>query len=254
MAAEILPAEDFRESPRAVAKQRAEPGGNNDFKKLVRRAFRYSKASEGVRIVSGDKVFSGRHADGRIDMPKLYVALAHHPVVNKNGAEIASALTNLDLHDISRSARTYGISAFYVTTPLEDQKQLAKRIVAHWTTGYGAAANPLRRDALELIRIKTSLGEAAEEIKFLEGEYPKQVVTCARRFDTGIDYRTLQGLLAAGRPYLLVFGTAWGLTDRLLREADYILNPIVGRTDYNHLSVRSAVAITLDRLLGRDIC
>jgi hypothetical protein len=185
-------------------------------------------------------------------MPKLYVALAHYPVVNKHGAVIASALTNLDLHDIARSARTYGVEGFYVTTPLADQRRLAQRIVEHWVSGHGAAANPMRRHALELIRVKTTLEEAAEDIRKREGEFPKKVVTCARRFDSGIDYRTLRKMLCGSRPYLLVFGTAWGLAERLLRDANYILNPIVGRTDYNHLSVRSAAAIILDRLLGPD--
>ena len=59
-------------------------------------------------------------------MPKLYVALIHYPVVNKNGETIASALTNLDLHDISRAAKTYGLEAFCVVTPLEDQKDLVE--------------------------------------------------------------------------------------------------------------------------------
>ena len=66
-------------------------------------------------------------------MPSLYVALTHYPVVNKHGNVIASALTNLDLHDISRAAKTYGVKKFFVVTPLEDQKELAKRIIAHWT-------------------------------------------------------------------------------------------------------------------------
>jgi len=33
---------------------------------------------------------------------------------------------------------------------------------------------------------------------------------------------------------------------------DMLLEPIEGYTDYNHLSVRSAAAIILDRLLGKN--
>ena len=58
-------------------------------------------------------------------MPNLYLALTHYPVVNKRGEIIASALTNLDLHDIARVARTYGVKGYYVITPLEDQRELA---------------------------------------------------------------------------------------------------------------------------------
>ena len=54
----------------------------------------------------------------------------------------------------------------------------------------------------------------------------------------------------ADEPYLLVFGTGWGLTDELLAEADWVLRPVYGVDDYNHLSVRSAVSIILDRLFG----
>jgi hypothetical protein len=35
-----------------------------------------------------------------------------------------------------------------------------------------------------------------------------------------------------------------------MAHADYILDPLAGAGTYNHLSVRSAVAIILDRLLG----
>jgi hypothetical protein len=51
-------------------------------------------------------------------------------------------------------------------------------------------------------------------------------------------------------PHLLVFGTAWGLAEAFISEADYILEPITGSPDYNHLSVRTAAGIILDRLLG----
>jgi hypothetical protein len=50
------------------------------------------------------------------------------------------------------------------------------------------------------------------------------------------------------RAFLLLFGTAWGLDPTVIDTADYTLEPIRGRTDYNHLSVRSAVAIVVDRL------
>jgi hypothetical protein len=52
-------------------------------------------------------------------------------------------------------------------------------------------------------------------------------------------------------PVLLLFGTGWGLTEEVLAAADRRLEPIQGAGDFNHLSVRAACAITLDRLLGR---
>jgi hypothetical protein len=183
-------------------------------------------------------------------MPNIYVALLHYPVVNKNGDIIASAVTNLDLHDISRAAKTYDVKRFYVVTPLTDQIALAKRIIGHWTTGAGAAYNPARRRALELICIKESLDEVAGHIYGLESTHPETVATCARKHETAISCAKLRSLIKDERPYLLVFGTAWGLAEETINHADHILEPVAGDTAYNHLSVRSAAAIILDRLLG----
>lgn len=57
-------------------------------------------------------------------------------------------------------------------------------------------------------------------------------------------------LEASDEPHLLVFGTGWGLTPEITERADVIPEPICGPTDYNHLSVRSAAAVILDRLRG----
>jgi len=185
-------------------------------------------------------------------MPNLYVALTHYPVVNKRGETIASALTNLDLHDISRASKTYGVKTFYVVTPLLDQKLLAQKIIAHWVEGAGAAYNPARRSAVELIKVRDSISEVAEDIKYIEKDYPKTVTTCARRYPASIGYQEFRGVLKNGMPHLLIFGTAWGLTESFIAEADFVLEPISGTTEYNHLSVRSAAAIILDRLLAPE--
>jgi hypothetical protein len=50
---------------------------------------------------------------------------------------------------------------------------------------------------------------------------------------------------------LILFGTGWGLDDRQIPGASQVLAPIRGAPTWNHLSVRSAVAIVLDRLFGR---
>ncbi len=183
-------------------------------------------------------------------MPKLYVALIHYPVVDKNGEIIASAVTNLDLHDISRVAKTYGLRSFYVVTPLEDQKDLVLRIISHWTNGIGATYNPKRRRALELIRVKDSFSEVLDQIADTENDYPITIATCARKYPTNVSHEKFRAMLNNGKPYILILGTAWGLAEEFISKADYVLEPIAGATDYNHLSVRSAAAIILDRLLG----
>lgn len=185
-------------------------------------------------------------------VPNLHLALVHHPVVNKSGDVIAAAVTNLDLHDIARAARTYAVGPLYVVTPLNDQRQLVERLIDHWTRGAGAAYNPKRRQALELIRITETLEGVIEDIRNgTAGTPPKTIVTSARNSRSTISYGRLRRMMQDDRPYLLIFGTAWGLAQSVISGADYMLEPVMGNKDYNHLSVRSAAAIILDRLVGR---
>ena len=171
---------------------------------------------------------------------------------NINGEVIASAVTNLDLHDISRAAKTYGTGTFYVVTPLEDQRRLVEQIVSHWTEGLGAKYNPDRCEALRLIKVAVSLDDVRDDIARNGECAPATVVTDARPHARNISYDALAEMIKGEHPYLLIFGTAWGLTQEFIEKADYVLAPIIGRSGYNHLSVRSAAAIVLDRLLGKD--
>jgi hypothetical protein len=180
------------------------------------------------------------------------VALIHHPVINKQGDCIASAVTNLDLHDIARVVKTYGGKKFYVTTPLTDQQTLVERIVSHWTSGVGGERHPKRKQALELIQVSDSLELVREDIGRLEGVFPKTVVTSAKHRSGSLSFHELRTILEENAPILLVFGTAWGLSEEIMKQADYTLVPIIGQSDYNHLSVRCAAAIVLDRLLGSN--
>lgn len=182
----------------------------------------------------------------------LYVALTHYPVLNKNGDIITSAVTNLDLHDISRAAKTYGVRSFYVVTPLVDQQALIDKIVSHWVTGIGARYNPKRREALDLISVKNSLDEVIDHICKNGGDFPKTVVTSAVHSPRNISFSKFREMMKDGNLYLLIFGTGWGLSEEFITMADYALGPIMGNTDYNHLSVRSATAIILDRLFGKN--
>jgi hypothetical protein len=181
----------------------------------------------------------------------LHVALIHYPVVNKNGETVASAVTNLDLHDIARAARTFGARALYVITPLDDQRELVEKIVRHWTKGPGGVHNPKRREALELIRVTASLEETQSHITKKYGRPPVIVATCARRYPKSVAFTALVERLQTGTPHLLLFGTAWGLAPELITASDILLEPIGDHEGYNHLSVRCAAAIVLDRLMMR---
>jgi hypothetical protein len=181
----------------------------------------------------------------------LAIALLHHPVYNKHREVVTTALTNLDLHDIARSSRTYGLERFYIVNPSEDQRRLAERIAGHWRTGWGADYNPDRRDAVAIVRICSSLEEAAVDFQCGFCKPVRTVVTGATARDGSISFTDARQRLAdPDQPYLLLLGTGWGLSDDCFAAADHILAPISGTTAYNHLSVRSAAAIMLDRLRG----
>lgn len=179
------------------------------------------------------------------------IALVHHPVVNKIGEVIGSAVTNLDLHDIARVARTYGIGQYYITTPYEDQQNLVREILDHWQTGHGSTYNPARKEALSIVEIKESLENVIDELEEKHGCKPLLVATTAKVSEKTISYTKLQEKIEHKKPVLLLFGTAHGLSPEIMNRVDSVLPPIEGGTDYNHLPVRAAAAIIIDRLLGQ---
>jgi len=182
----------------------------------------------------------------------LSIALVHYPVYDKNGDLVATAVTNLDIHDIARSARTYGVARYYIVTPVVEQQKLVEKIRLHWLEGWGASYNPKRKAALEMIQTESSLALAVADIEKRTGKRPKTVVTGASGRANSISFTELSALLEEpGQPYLLLLGTGWGLSKEVFDQSDYVLEPISGGGDYNHLSVRSAAAIMLDRLFGR---
>jgi tRNA (guanine37-N1)-methyltransferase len=186
---------------------------------------------------------------------KAYIALVHYPVYNNRLTVITTAFTNLDVHDISRAGKTYGIEKFYLVQPNPEQQRLAERVLRHWTEGEGPALNKSRAEAMEFVEISDSLGDAVSDIEKIEGRKPVIVVTDARPRNNMIGYGELRDLMAGedSGPFLLVFGTGWGLSEEIMQGADYTLKPVSGYTGYNHLSVRSAAAIILDRLFSCTI-
>lgn len=183
---------------------------------------------------------------------RLYIGLIHYPVYNKNRQKIASAITTFDLHDLSRLARTYDVKRLFVINPLVDQQRLAERVLRHWAIGYGATYNRYRKEAIELISVAPTLEDSVREIIEIEQEPPLLIATDASRQAEGsLTYREAASIIHSEKVVFLLFGTAWGLDADLMRKADHILDPVEGVTDYNHLSVRTAAAIILDRLAGR---
>jgi tRNA (guanine37-N1)-methyltransferase len=182
----------------------------------------------------------------------VFLALLHYPVYDKNKQIVTTALTNMDIHDIARSSRTYGIRAFYVVTPVKALQKLALKIIDHWEHGYGSQYNTTRKEALSLARIRDGLDDVLIDIERETGEKPQIIVTSARPGAGRSSFVAVKDMLKEkARPFLILLGTGWGLTETVFDQADYVLEPVEGTTEYNHLSVRSAAAIILDRLLGR---
>jgi hypothetical protein len=182
---------------------------------------------------------------------KIYAALIHYPVIDKHGELVSTSVTNLDIHDISRSARTYGLDGYFIITPIEAQHWLVNTILKHWNTGWGSTYNENRKDALAVTRCLSDIGQLAEEVFTECGARPVMVVTSARKYPNTVTFAQLREQLEQeGPPVVVLFGTGWGLHPEIVAEADLILEPIMGRGDFNHLSVRAAAAIIFDRLLG----
>lgn len=181
----------------------------------------------------------------------LAIALVHYPVYNKHHEVVTSALTNLDQHDIARSSKTFGLDRFYIVTPSEEQRKLAERISGHWQQGWGANYNPDRRQALDIVRVTPTIASAVEEFQKSFNKPVKIAITGAARRSGSTALTVFRKLLKeTDQPYMLLLGTGWGLTEECFAASDLILEPIAGNGIYNHLSVRSAAAIMLDRLRG----
>lgn len=183
----------------------------------------------------------------------IYLGLVHSPVYNKNGEVVCTSVTNFDIHDISRTCRTYDVNQYHIIVSVEAQKHLTERIIGYWQDGMGAEYNRDREEAFGRTRVYSSIEKSIEEIEKREGKKPLIITTSAKIFSNSIEYKELsEKIMNDENPYLILFGTGWGLTDEVMEMSDYILKPIRGASDYNHLSVRSAVSIILDRLLGEN--
>jgi len=181
----------------------------------------------------------------------LSVALLHDKMVDKQGKLVTTSITLIDIHDIARSSRTFGATNLFISHPSPHLRSLAKTLKSHWDEGFGATYNPNRKEALEAVEVVEDLDEAMSRIDERTGRLPKLVATSAKPGGARISFKEMRALLEKDdTPYLLLLGTGWGMSDELLERADLFLEPINGPTPYNHLSVRSACAIMLDRLCG----
>jgi hypothetical protein len=181
----------------------------------------------------------------------LYVILLHDPMVDKQQKIVTTAVTPIDLHDISRSCATYGVRQVFIAHPAIEMRKLIRNLLVHWESGFGAQYNPNRQEALSNIQLVSDLDEAIAKIDLELGVLPTLVATSAKDGGDRITFSHFRASYEGEeKPYLLMLGTGWGMANELLDRADLFLEPIKGPTPYNHLSVRSACAIMLDRIFG----
>ncbi len=190
-------------------------------------------------------------------MPRHYCALLHGDVLigpNERKAGTTS-VTSVDLHDIARSSATYGLQGFFVITPLADQQKIVRTLLDFWQTGVGIDYNPVRHKAIKRVAVHSTIDQAIAQIEALEGIKPLIMATSARvtEHKGAITFHDQALVWASKRPVLIIFGTGQGIAPDLIERCDFLLPPVEGFSDFNHLSVRSAAAIILDRWLGIDI-
>jgi hypothetical protein len=117
-----------------------------------------------------------------IHMPfpvSCYIGLVHGPIRSKDGTEITTSVTNLDIHDIARTARTFGFKRYFLVTPIKNQQAMVNKILGFWESDSGLIYNPDRKNALSEAQVIDSIEDAVKKITEIEGRKPCVVVTGA---------------------------------------------------------------------------
>jgi hypothetical protein len=189
-------------------------------------------------------------------LDKIYVALIHYPVYTKFGDIKTTAITNLDVHDIGRTCRTYNIKKYFVVNNLLSQRSIVNAVLNYWKVGKGGYLNPSRKEALKYVFLKKYYEDVLEDIKDSEGTYPIVATTSAKKWDKKRNYsykEMAKYVETESKPILILFGTGYGLAEEIIESSHILIEPIRGFGDYNHLSVRAAAAISLDRIIGEKV-
>lgn len=190
-------------------------------------------------------------------IPPHYVALMHTGIALKDGRVGTTSVTSIDVHDIARSAITYGLKEYFIVTPLLDQQKIVNTILHFWQeTDAGISYNKNRYQAVKQVSVKQDLADVIFAIEKQQGMRPIILGTSAR-FEHGsskmISYHDQQKIWSQGRPVLILLGTGHGMGQELIDQCDYFLPPLYGFSAFNHLSVRSAAAVIFDKWLGMDV-
>jgi len=183
--------------------------------------------------------------------------LLHYPISGRTGEVIHTSVTNMDVHDLSRTCRTYEIDHYYLVTPIIEQKTMVERILGHWARPASREWHPDRFEALSRTQVLPDFEAVKADLK---SRYPGAKIEVAmpdaRPLPDQVSYPEIRERWDSepeAGVKIVVFGTGWGVAPEFYPEVQTFLAPIdgpLGREGYNHLSVRSAAAIILDRLWG----
>jgi hypothetical protein len=182
-------------------------------------------------------------------MTELHIGLVHHPIFDRNKNIVATTVTHFDVHDIARVCRSYGVVKYHIIHPSESQLMFVARLKEHWSSRAGKEFNPLRAEAMKIIAVAKSI----DEINQSEG-FDKIYSTSAKNHTQfpSITFSEVQAEIknSSLKKILILFGTGSGLVPTVFEQCHALIEPIVGfeGSDFRHLSVRSAVAIVLDRI------
>lgn len=179
--------------------------------------------------------------------PSLSVAIVHHPCINRLGQEICSTISEHDVFDASRLSLTYNVN-IYVVNPKPAQRELCMRLLSHGTDSNTRAS---ARGLFTKTSYAADLETVIQQLTTEHGAAPFVVATSAKSSNGDVSFASVREHMQQGRHLLLLVGKAWGLSSSVLDAADARLTPIDSGSGYNHLSVRSALAILIDRLCAR---
>lgn len=200
-----------------------------------------------AKLTSQEKALAAKY------VPPHYVVLLHSDVlIGPEKAVGTTSVTSLDIHDIARSARTYGLQGFFIVTPLLDQQKIVQQLLDFWKEGHGITYNPSRHEAVNHVEIKNSLDDVIQTITKMHGSEPLLVATSAVESEHQglISFYDQEKVWSQTRPVILLLGTGRGIAASVIQRSNFLLVPVEGFSVYNHLSVRSAAAIIFDRWLG----
>jgi len=185
-------------------------------------------------------------------VPRLAIGLVHYPIVDRQKDVVATNVTNFDIHDIARAATVYGVERYYIIHPQKEQLMFVDRILDHWRVGEGSKFNPYRKTALSNVLTAPSLEAAIADwgVDCMTVATHARPVPGTQQFSFPELHREIRK--PGAKPCFLIFGTGFGLTEQFMQSCDGVLESIKGAPpqDYRHLSVRSAVSICLDRVMG----